>query len=237
MSTDHPTLDRVRVAAVNDYELVVVGVAEMLSPFSDRLDVCDRIVIGERIDGGPVDVALYDTYGRCGIVGPALAALQDSDDITHLAMFSMDLRPQIVDEARAAGVRAFISKTLTSGQVVGAIESTATGVEVFAAESSAPTWADTALAELSWPGKERGLSERESEVLVLVGEGLTNGEIGAALYLSIETVKSHVSTVIAKLEVRNRVQAATYVAQAGAFTRYQPADPPEAPTSRTLQKQ
>lgn len=85
--------------------------------------------------------------------------------------------------------------------------------------------------EMPWPGKDRGVSVRESEVLVLVGEGLTNREISDALYLSLETVKSHVSTVFAKLAVHNRVQAANYVSSGGAFSRYQPADPTEAGSS------
>ena len=62
---------RVRVAAVNDYELIVAGVARLLSQFPQQLDVCDRIVIGDPIDT-PIDVALFDTYGRVGIAAPAL---------------------------------------------------------------------------------------------------------------------------------------------------------------------
>jgi NarL family two-component system response regulator LiaR len=55
---------RVRVAAVNDDEIVVEGLARLLAR-SDRLQVCDRIVVGEPL-ALPVDVALYDTYGRVG---------------------------------------------------------------------------------------------------------------------------------------------------------------------------
>ena len=69
----HPD-GRFRVAAVNDYELIVAGLAELLARFPDRLVVCDRIVLGEPIDT-PIDVALYDTYGRVGIAAPALRAL------------------------------------------------------------------------------------------------------------------------------------------------------------------
>jgi DNA-binding NarL/FixJ family response regulator len=202
---------RLKVAAVNDYELIVDGVARMLAPYEDHLEVCDRIVVGERIEHGPVDVALYDTYGRTAIAGPALRELLGSPDIRNLALFSLDLRPALVEEAREAGVWSFISKLLPASEVVSAIEQIASGEDVFAPPPARDPAARSALDTLDWPGRQQGLSERESEVLVLVGEGLTNIEIARTLYLSVETVKTHVSTVITKLDVRNRVQAATFV--------------------------
>lgn len=63
----------------------------------------------------------------------------------------------------------------------------------------------------TWPGKEAGLTERESQVLVLASEGLTNAEIGAALFLGRETVKTHLSRAYAKLGVRNRAGAVAFL--------------------------
>lgn len=216
---------RVRVAAVNDYELVVDGVAKMLSAFDDRLHVCETIVIGEQIEHAPIDVALYDTYGRSGILGPALVELLQSRDVSHVAMFTMDLRPELVENAQRVGVRAFISKMLPRREIVAAIEATARGERVFACPTDRTAVEDPGLDALNWPGEKRGLSERESEVLVLVAEGLTNAQIADALYLSLETVKSHISTIFPKLEVHNRVQAANFVSSEGAFSRYRPANP------------
>jgi DNA-binding NarL/FixJ family response regulator len=59
----------------------------------------------------------------------------------------------------------------------------------------------------NWPGRRRGLSERESEVLALITQGLRNHEIAESLYLSVDTVKSHVKAVYRKLGVRNRAAA------------------------------
>jgi DNA-binding NarL/FixJ family response regulator len=78
------------------------------------------------------------------------------------------------------------------------------------------------ITELAWPGKDEGLTERESEVLVLAAEGLSNREIAAALYLSADTVKGYMSQALQKLELRNRVQAAGYVHRSGAFRRVRP---------------
>jgi len=211
---------RVRVAAVNDYELIVVGVAHLLSQYPLLLDVRDRIVIGDPLDG-PIDVALYDTYGRVGLAEPALRRLVADPDIAAVAVFSLDFPEQLVEESRAAGVAGFISKALDGQQVAEAIVAIAAGEDVFAVPTSTPRVPGT----LDWPGREDGLSARQSQVLVLVAEGLTNPEIAAALYVSLETVKSHLRDVFAKLGFRNRVEATGYVTRSGAFTRYQPANP------------
>ncbi len=73
----------VRVAAVNDYEIIVAGVAAMLRQFPDRLEVVDQIIVGEPL-AEPVDVALYDTYGRRGIAETALAQLAAMPEIARI---------------------------------------------------------------------------------------------------------------------------------------------------------
>lgn len=212
---------RVRVAAVNDYELVVDGLATLLGRFPDRLDVVDRIVIGEPL-AGPVDVALYDTYGRLGIAAPALRMLASSPEIANVAVFSLQLQREVMVEAVAAGARGFISKGLSSAEIADAVVRVAAGeyVEAFGTRNVANH------AELDWPGKDAGLTERESEVLVLAAEGRTNPEIGAALFVGVETVKTHLQRVYGKLGLRNRVEAATFVEREGAFRRVAPAPPP-----------
>lgn len=72
-------------------------------------------------------------------------------------------------------------------------------------------------SDLAWPGKSVGLTERESQVVTLLAEGLTNREIAASLYLSAETVKSYVAQIFSKLEVRNRVEASSFVHKSPEF--------------------
>jgi DNA-binding NarL/FixJ family response regulator len=215
----------VRVAAVNDYELVVAGVATLLEAYPDRLTVHDRVVIGEPITGGPIDVALYDTYGRNGLAAPALRALLATPEVERVAIFSLDMGPVLVEEARRVGAHGFISKALSGDEIADAIVAVAAG-EPVSAHGVSPT---PALADLDWPGRSHGLSERESQVLVLIGEGLNNTEIATSLYLSVETIKSHISTIFRKIHARNRAQAAAWVARSGVFVRYQPAEPADSP--------
>jgi DNA-binding NarL/FixJ family response regulator len=211
----------VRVAAANDYQLIVDGVAAMLGRFPDQLTVCDRVLVGDRIEGGPIDVVLYDTYGRTGIAADALEELVALPEVHRVAMFSLRFTDQLIEDGRAAGATGFISKALSAELVRDAIVQVASGEEVLALGDSD----DSATTELPWPGKDDGLTERESQVLVLVAEGLTNREIAAALYLGTETIKTHVRQILAKLDLRNRVQVANYVARSGAFLRYTPVDP------------
>ena len=77
----------VRVAAANDYEIVVEGMARLLSRFPDRLTVCEKILVGEPVHV-PVDLALYDTYGRVGVAEDALRTLLQTPGIAHVAVFS-----------------------------------------------------------------------------------------------------------------------------------------------------
>ncbi len=217
-----PTNGRVRVAAVNDYELIVAGVAHLLSQYPDRLYVCDRIVMGDPIDT-PIDVALYDTYGRVGIAAPALRMLADAPEISYVAMFSLDLRRALIAEGRATGASGFISKSLSGTEIADAIVRVAHGESIVATTPSPRPTSDA----LDWPGKDVGLTERQSQVLVLAAEGLSNREIAAAVYLSPETVKGYLRQAFLKLDVRNRVEATNYVRGSGAFVRYQPTMPPD----------
>jgi DNA-binding NarL/FixJ family response regulator len=208
-------MPRVRVAAVNDYELVVAGLARLLEQFPERIEVVETILVGEPVEV-PVDVALYDTYGRPGVAASALRTLVNMEKVESVAVFTLDLTPDFIAEGRLAGAQGFISKALPAEQIVEAIERVASGEQVIAMPT--PPEPD-AIDGIDWPGKDEGLTERESEVLVLVSQGLSNREIGAALYLGYETVKSYLRDVYAKLGVRNRVEAANWVRSSKAFNR------------------
>src|SRR5689334_18927849 len=94
---------RARIAVVNDYEIVVAGLAALLEQFPDQLDVVEQLIVGEPLTEA-VDVALYDTYGRVGIATPTLRALHDTPGVRHVAVFSLDLGPDLIAEGRSAGV-------------------------------------------------------------------------------------------------------------------------------------
>lgn len=201
-----------RVAVVNDYELVVAGLEALLSGFTDRLTVVEAILVGEPVRHR-VDVALYDLYGRAGVAAPSLRALADDPNVDRVSVFALDLTPDLVADGRAAGASGFISKALPADQIADALIRVASGEDVVAATATPKS----AHPGLEWPGKRAGLTERESQVLALLAEGMTNREIAAGLYLSAETVKSYVAQIFAKLDVRNRVEATSFVHRSGEF--------------------
>jgi DNA-binding NarL/FixJ family response regulator len=181
------------------------------------LIVADAILIGDPVTT-PVDVALYDTFGREGVAETALRTLVQTPQIGRVAVFSVDLHPDLIADGRVAGAHGFISKALPGEEIADALVRIASGESVVAATPSRRQPS----TELAWPGKDEGLTERESEVLVLAAEGLSNREIAAALYLSADTIKGYVSQALQKLSLRNRVQAAGYVHRSGAFRRVRP---------------
>jgi DNA-binding CsgD family transcriptional regulator len=72
--------------------------------------------------------------------------------------------------------------------------------------------------EADWPGRDRGLTPRESEALILLAQGLTNRAIAKAMYVSIDTVKTHLRNVYRKLNLRNRAEAVAYTLAAPSFS-------------------
>ena len=116
--------------------------------------------------------------GRVGIAAPALSALAQQPDVHRVALFTLDLLPEMVADARAAGAVGFISKALSADAIADGHRSCCGGRRRARRRSRRPS----ALDQLNWPGKDDGLSERESQVLILIGQGLTNKEIARSLY-------------------------------------------------------
>ena len=122
--------------------------------------------------------------------------------------------------AIAAGADGFLLKDTPPGDIVNAIRTVAAGDAMLspsATRSLVSRLRSTAPTDRSSTASERlnALTERELEVAVCVGRGLSNSEIASELYLSIPTVKSHVSRLLTKLDSTNRVQVAMVVHDAG----------------------
>jgi DNA-binding NarL/FixJ family response regulator len=122
--------------------------------------------------------------------------------------------------AVASGADGFLLKDTPPGDIVGAIRTVAAGDAMLspsATRSLVSRLRSTAPDDRTTSAADRltALTERELEVAVCVGRGLSNSEIASELYLSIPTVKSHVSRLLTKLDATNRVQVAMVVHDAG----------------------
>jgi RNA polymerase sigma factor (sigma-70 family) len=189
----------------------------------------DIAVVGEAIDGRDAidlvrkrrpDVVLMDIKmpGLDGL--QATRAIVDETQTAVLMLTTFDL-DEYVYEALRAGASGFLLKDVLPEQLIAAIHTLAAGEALIApaitkrlieqfARSAPPAAAAAAALE--------ALTPREREVLELIARGLSNGEIAAQLVLSEATVKTHVKRVLAKLAVRDRVQAVVLAYETGLVT-------------------
>jgi DNA-binding NarL/FixJ family response regulator len=124
-----------------------------------------------------------------------------------VAVFTFNFDPHLVQHALASGVRGYVWKGLKRAQVAEALRQVAAGEIVVAA----PEPGRDVTGNDGQVGREWGLTSREAEVLTLLTEGASNAQIAAALFVSVETVRSHVKQVYRKLGVHTRSQATSLV--------------------------
>jgi DNA-binding NarL/FixJ family response regulator len=211
----------IRVALVDDQSMIRTGLRMVLAAEPDIE------VVGEAADGAAgvalvtrlqPDVVLLDVRmpGVDGLeAARRIVAAQLPTRIVVLTTFDED---EYVAAALRAGVSGFLLKVAPPEDLVAAVRTVAAGqglldpavtlrvIESFAA-APAP---DPARA-----GALAALTERETDVLGLVAAGLSNAEIAARLYLGEATVKTHVSRLLLKLGLRDRVQAVAFAYESG----------------------
>jgi DNA-binding NarL/FixJ family response regulator len=132
--------------------------------------------------------------------------------ILVLTTFDLD---EYVYAAIRAGASGFLLKDVEPADLVDAIRVVAAGNSLFGPAATERLVARFAAAEPRPTQSLEALTEREREILQLVASGLSNAEVARRLYLSETTVKSHVSSVLRKLGVRDRVQAVIAAYDAG----------------------
>jgi DNA-binding NarL/FixJ family response regulator len=194
----------ITIAIVNDYELVLAGVRSMLDPFADRV-----VIVEADVRGTPdrdVDIALYDTFAARRGVLERSQAMADDPAVGKVVLYTWDLPDGFEHDLASAPVDAVIMKSSTGVELVESLEA------VHRDEPVRPS-------EQTLLGGATPLSEREREILALLGRGLANREIADELYLSVNTVKSHVAKVFTKLAVVNRTQAARVAIEHGLIPR------------------
>lgn len=198
---------RVRVALLNDYEVVVRGLGEMLAPHADRLEVVEfdvrRFVVGQQ-----TDVALYDTFTVSQVDQVEIDQLINDERVSRVAVYSWNMHPALVAQAELKGIGGYLSKSLSGDELADALLRVAAGESVVSPRHDiAVDPADIPVAGGDWPGRRQGLSARQSEVMSLLTQGLTNDEIAGRAYLSVNTVKTYLREAYAIAGVRRRSQA------------------------------
>ncbi|MFI6477867.1 response regulator [Nonomuraea sp. NPDC050663] len=208
----------IRVAIVDDDALVRAGLSMILG------GVADVEVVGEAADGAEVprlvalhkpDVVLMDIRMPevDGLTATeALRAAPAPPEVVVLTTFHADAQ---VLRALRAGAAGFLLKDIPPVELVEAIRRVSRGEPILS-----PVVTRQLITHVADGNDDRRtrartllgkLSEREREVAMAVGQGRSNAEIGAELYMSVATVKAHVSRILTKLDLNNRVQIALLV--------------------------
>jgi two-component system, NarL family, nitrate/nitrite response regulator NarL len=206
------------VAIVDDHPLFREGVAHILSAQPDIEVVAEGESAADaiRIAAESIpDIMLLDV----SMPGDGLNAVREiatSYPVISLVMLTVSEEEDVVTAALRAGARAYVLKGVAARELVRILRSVAAG-EVYVT----PSLAASLLFELTGgrsgstpPNPLEGLTERERQILERVAAGDSNKEIGAQLHLSEKTVKHHMTNILQKLQVRNRVEAAL-MARAG----------------------
>jgi DNA-binding NarL/FixJ family response regulator len=195
----------------SDPEITVVGTA-------DTGDAALAVVRQERPDVVLMDIRMP---GRDGVSATAAITADPALSGTRvivLTTFDMD---EYVHAALRAGASGFLLKDAQPADLLAAVRQVAQGESVLApslVRRLIATFVETppATAKPAWLGS---LTAREIEVLVAVAQGLTNAEIGAALYMSAATAKTHVGRLLTKLSARDRTQLVIAAYEAGLVGR------------------
>ncbi len=205
-----PPSRRITVALVNDFELVVRGVAAMLRPFRERIDVVE-LDVAQNPDFR-VDLALFDPYGNVRLGLDRVASLAGDPKVGRVALYTWTLTGEQRDAALAAGARGIIAKSMPPDELVDALFEIAAGGEFVSSEFGIDKGPP-------WPGHDFGLTLRESEVAALLAAGLSNKAIAVALWISENTVKTHLKAIFQKTGVGSRTQAVARIASGPEFAR------------------
>ncbi|MFE9452407.1 response regulator [Streptomyces sp. NPDC006739] len=219
----------IRVLLVDDDPLVRAGLSLMLGGAGDIE------IVGEAADGTEVeglvertrpDVVLMDIR-MPSVDGLAaterLRGRAEAPQVVVLTTFHAD---EQVLRALRAGAAGFVLKDTPPAEIVAAVRRVAAGEPVLspavtrqlmrhAAGTGNGTGAAADVRRTRARERLAALNDRESEIAVAVGRGLPNAQIAAELFLSVATVKTHVSRILAKLDLNNRVQIALLAYDAG----------------------
>lgn len=216
-------MDKTRVLIVDDHTLFRRGIADVLN--SDD----DLEVIGEATDGLEgiekarelkPDVILMDlNMPRCTGLEAIQALQAEMPDINVLVLTVSEMEEDLFASVKY-GAKGYLLKKAEPDELIQAINHVAKGESIVSplmATKLLTEFQDLSVGVEKKPVEEDGteLSPREGEVLQLVAKGATNREIGDTLFISENTVKTHLQNIMEKLHLANRSQAAAYAIQKG----------------------
>lgn len=206
----------IRIAIVDDHPLFREGVARSLGEIGGfelvgegaSAEDAERLVRASTPDVLLLDISMPG--GGLNALGGILSAVPDQ----KIVMLTVSETNADVAQALKAGARGYVLKGVGSKALAEILRDVANGQSYVSPSLSARLLSDLLQPTGSKPDPLAQLTGREAEILKLVGEGLSNKEVAARLSLQEKTVKHHMTRVLAKLNVRNRTEAALLMHEA-----------------------
>jgi two-component system, NarL family, response regulator DevR len=203
--------DRViRVFLLDDHEVVRRGVAELLGIEPDMEIVGEASTASEALSRVPAarpDVAVLDVRLPDGDGVTVCRELRSRMPDLRCLMLTSFADDEALFDAIMAGAAGYVLKQIRGADLVGAVRTVASGQSLLDPRTTARVL-DRMRSSARREDPLSGLSDQERTVLELIGEGLTNREIGERMFLAEKTVKNYVSHLLAKLGMQRRTQAA-----------------------------
>lgn len=215
------TGERIRVVIVDDHRMVREGLKAMLS--DTHVDVVGE---AENLDQALVQIAeqapeavLLDVrlQGQSGI--EACRVITERHPESAVVFLTVYEDEQYVFEALRAGAKGYMLKRATADDIERVLQSVREGMTVVdpALTGQIALRASRLSPGHGWPGSEMGITQRESEVLRAIVDGLNNRAVAEKLFISEDTVKTHVRSIFRKLSVTDRSQAVALALREGIF--------------------
>lgn len=198
----------IRLALVDDYEVVVRGLTEMLRAHLSEIDIVE--LNADAPVSESVDIALYDTFAQPQGDKEGVRRLAANPRVGKVVVFTWNFDPDLARTTLANGASGYLSKALPASALMSALRAVQDGEQVVS-----PDPGRKPIVAGDWPGREEGLTAREAEVLALITQGLSNAEIADLTSLSINSIKSYIRTCYRKIGVKNRSNAVLWGVEHG----------------------
>jgi two-component system response regulator DevR len=209
--------DRLRVMLVDDHEVVRDGLKALLQAQDDLLVVAEAGSVKEarlQADRTKPDVIVMDVRLADGSGIEATREIRAARPQTRVLMLTSFADDEALFASIMAGADGYVLKQIRGGELLRAIRTVGNG------QSLLDPAITSAVLERLRKGKHfmkdeklARLTAQEERILAMIADGQTNRQIGAALKLAEKTVKNYVSTILSKLEVARRAEAAAYLAR------------------------
>jgi len=209
-------MSEIRVMLVDDHEIVRQGLRSLLERRENLRVVAEAGTVEEAVAAAAEtqpDVVVMDVRLPDGTGIEACREIRAARPETRVLMLTSYADDEAVYAAILAGAASYMLKQTRGRELVAAIEAVARGESLL--DPAVTQSVLTRVREMAGGGhkdKLSELSEQERRILGLIAEGKTNREIAATIFLSEKTVKNYVSTILSKLGMERRAQAAAFLA-------------------------